>query len=274
MKIDFLGRSTDRAHMDLGLRAKFALVTGGSHGIGLATAFCLAEEGVHVAICARSDERLTQAVSGLKAKGVQAIGVQADVLIPEDITRVVKTLIDEWGTIHILVNNVGGGGRWGKPKAEETEEDVWVDVYNKNAMAAVRFTRLAIPYMRKQKWGRVVSIASIHGREGGGRPWYTMAKSAEIALMKTLANNPDLAQDGITFNSVAPGGIMIPDTAWEKESKENPEAFRKMIERDYPLGRLGTPEEVAHVVTFLCSERASLVNGATVAVDGGQGRAF
>ncbi len=260
--------------MDLGLTGKFALVTGGSHGIGLAIAERLASEGANVAICSRTGERLTAAVERIKARGVQALGIRADVLVPGDIVRVVKTMTDEWGTIHILVNNVGGGGRWGSVVLEDTAEEVWRDVYEKNAMAAVEFTRLAIPCMRKQKWGRVVAIASIHGREGGGRPWYTMAKAAEIALMKTLAQSPDLARDGLTFNSVAPGGIMIPGTAWEQEQKENPEAFRDMIEREHPLGRLGRPEEVADVVAFLCSERAGLVNGASIAVDGGQGRSF
>lgn len=260
--------------MDLGLQGKFALVTGGSHGIGLAIAGRLASEGANVAICSRTGERLTAAVERIKARGVQALGIRADVLVPGDIDRVMNTVIDEWGTIHILVNNVGGGGRWGSDIIEDTAEEVWRDVYQKNAMAAVEFTRLAIPYMRKQKWGRVVAIASIHGREGGGRPWYTMAKAAEIALMKTLANNSDLARDGLTFNSVAPGGIMIPDTAWERERKEDSKAFQDMIEREHPLGRLGRPEEVADVVAFLCSERAGLVNGASIAVDGGQGRSF
>lgn len=260
--------------MDLGLKGKYCLVTGGSHGIGLAIAERLAGEGANIAICSRAEERIAAAVARIEERGVKALGIRCDVLVPADIGRVLKAVIDAWGTIHILVNNVGGGGRWGKPAVEDTPEEVWRDVYQKNAMAAVEFTRLAIPYMRKQKWGRVVAIASIHGREGGGRPWYTMAKSAEIALMKTLANNPDLARDGLTFNSVAPGGIMIPDTAWEQEQKDNPEAFREMVEREHPLGRLGRPEEVADVVAFLSSERASLVSGACIAVDGGQGRSF
>lgn len=260
--------------MNLEIKGKYALVTGGSHGIGLAIARMLAEEGCNVAICARNQERLSEAVLSLKEKGVESIGVPADVLIPSNINHVLQTVIDQWRTIHILVNNVGGGGRWGNPSVEETSEDVWLDVYNKNAMAAVRFIRLALPYMRKQKWGRIVTIASIYGHEGGGRPWFNMAKSAEISLMKTLAMNPDLVRDGITFNSVAPGAVMIPDTGWEYESKENPEEFRRTVNLNFPLGRLGTPEEVANVVVFLCSEKASLVNGACIAVDGGESRSF
>ena len=159
-------------------------------------------------------------------------------------------------------------------RKEKTPLDVWIDVYNKNALSAVRFTMAAIPFMRKQKWGRVVTISSIQGREGGGRPWFNMAKSAEISLMKTLAMNPALARDGITFNSVAPGAIMISDTGWEKEQKKNPDKFKRMVEGQFPLGRLGTPEEVANVVVFLCSQKASLINGASIPLDGGEGRSF
>ena len=260
--------------MDLGLNGKYAIVTGGSHGIGRSIALSLAEEGCNVAICARKKDWIEQTVAELKEKGVESIGISADVLIPEDIDRVMKIVIDSWGTIHILVNNVGGGGRWGSPIVEDTSEQVWVDVYNKNALAAIRFTMKAIPFMRKQKWGRVITISSIYGREGGGRPWFNMAKSAEISLMKTLAMTRYLIRDGITFNSVAPGGIMIPDTGWERERKENPEEFEKMVDRQFPLGRLGTPEEVASVVVFLASEKASLVNGASIPVDGAEGKSF
>ncbi len=123
--------------MDLGLKGKYALVTGGSHGIGRSIALALAEEGCNVAICARKKDWIEQTVAELKAKGVKNMGISADVLIPEDINPVMKAVIDSWGTIHILVNNVGGGGRWGSPIVEETSEQVWLDVYNKNALAAI-----------------------------------------------------------------------------------------------------------------------------------------
>jgi len=100
-----------------------------------------------------------------------------------------------------------------------------------------------------------------------------MAKNAEISLMKTLAMNPDLARDGITFNTVAPGSVMIEDTGWDRERREHPEAFKQFTEQ-LPLGRLGQPEEVADIVVFLCSERASWVNGACIVVDGGESRSF
>ena len=259
--------------MDLRLVDKFALVTGGSHGIGKYVALSLAEDGCNVAICARNKYRIEDTVKEIKSKGVESIGIVADVTISENIDRVIKTVTNSWNTIHILINNVGGGGRWGSENVEDVDEKIWLDVYNKNALAAIRFTTRVIKHMKKQKWGRVITVSSIYGKESGGRPWFNMAKSAEISFMKSLSINPVLPREGITFNTVAPGAIMIPDTGWEKEQKEDPEEFRRILE-EKPLGRLGTPEEVASVITFLCSERANLINGACIVVDGGESRSF
>ena len=247
--------------MDLGLKGKNALITGGSRGIGLAITHALSEEGCNVAICARHSEHLVKTAVSLKRKSVDVLPLLGDALSSSDIERVVGTVIRRWGVIGILVNNVGGGGRWGST-FEDTEEQVWTDVYNKNAMAAMRFTKLVIPFMRKQKWGRVVTISSIYGKEGGGRPWFNMAKSAEISLMKSLSMDKRLVRDGITFNTVCPGHISVEG----KTDEDNVE--------DFPLGRMGSPEEVANVVAFLCSEKTSLVNGACVVVDGGESRSF
>lgn len=259
--------------MNFGLQNKVALITGGSHGIGLAIAVALAKEGCNIAILARGAGNLGVAEGLIKECGVKCIGIQLDVTLPPSAEGAMKRIMAEFGALHILVNNAGGGGRWGKDVLEETKEAVWLQVYSKNALAAVRFTMAAMSIMRAQKWGRVVTIASIHGKEGDGRPWFTMAKSAEIALMKTLARNPRLVGDGLTFNSVAPGSIMISGTGWETEARRRPDAYKTYCE-SLPLGRLGTPEEVAAVVAFLCSEQASLVNGATIAVDGGESRSF
>lgn len=260
--------------MDLGLKGKCALVTGGSHGIGRSIAESLAREGANVAICARDKKKLLQTIKTLKGIGVKSMAISADVMKINDVKRAVRSVIATWGAIHILVNNVGGGGRWGSLIVEETSEDVWVDVYKKNVLAAIRFTMEVIPQMRKQKWGRVITITSTYGKEGGGRPWFNAAKAAETALMKNLALNPRLVRSGITFNSVAPGSIMIPDTGWDAEQKKNPKGFKKFLEEKFPLGRLGSPGEVASVVTFIASEKARLVNGASILVDGGESKAF
>ncbi len=261
--------------MDLGIRNKYALVTGGSHGIGRSIAFALADEGCNVAICARGQSGIDRTVEEIrKRNNVEAFGVSADVTKSEEIRKVIEVIRERWGRLHILVNNVGGGGRWGKESIENTPEEIWLKVFNKNTLAAIRFTLAFIPMMLQQNWGRVVTVASIYGREGGGRPWFNLAKAAQISLMKTLGRYHYLARANITFNSVAPGGIMIPDTGWENEKKKNPRSFKDMVDREFPLGRLGTPEEVANVVVFLCSKRASLVNGASIAVDGGESRSF
>ena len=204
---------------------------------------------------------------------MRTLAVAADLLEADAADRVMDAVEREWGDIQILINNVGGGGRWGKAIIEETELRVWSEVYEKNAMAAIRFTHRALPMMRRAKWGRVVTITSIFGgNEGGGRPWFTMAKAAETALMKSLSRTEYLVRDGITFNCVAPGGIEIQGTGFDDERARDPEGFGWMIDREYPLGRLGTPDEVAAVVVFLCSRQASLVNGANITVDGGQSR--
>jgi 3-oxoacyl-[acyl-carrier protein] reductase len=260
--------------IDYKLSGRRALVTGGSHGIGLAIAQSLAREGCRIAICSRSAKRLAAAKKQLDAFSVEVMTVAADVLEPAQIDAVTRQIDKAWGGVDILINNVGGGGRWGKENIEETPLSVWQEVYQKNAGAAAAFTRWAIPHMRSKKWGRIVAIASIYGRQGGGRPWFAAAKAAQIATMKSLAMTSYLVRDGLTFNTVAPGSIMIPDTGWAAERDRDPAAFAVRLDREFPLGRLGTPEEVAAVVTFLCSQQASLINGACIVADGGESDAF
>lgn len=260
--------------MNFDLKNKYVLVTGGSHGIGRAIALAFAEEGCNIAICARDKSRIEAVVKEIKFFNVKAIGISADVMKISDHKKVQDKIEELWGGIDILINNVGGGGRWGGEIIEQTDLKVWQEVFDKNTKAAISFTMWAIPYMRKQKWGRVVTISSIYGKEAGGRPWFNLAKASQISLMKSLSKTPYLIRDGITFNSVAPGAIMIAETGWEKEQKKNPKTFRNMVEVEFPLGRLGTPEEVASVVTFLCSKQASLVNGACISVDGGESHSF
>ncbi len=260
--------------MNYGLKDRFALVTGGSHGIGLSTAKALMLQGCRVCICSRSEQRLKEAKEILSKINNNFMIIQADVLNDKDINVVMDQIESSWGHLHILVNNVGGGGRWGKPTFEETPIETWREVYQKNAGAASLFTMRAIPFMLQANWGRIVTVTSIYGKEGGGRPWFNMAKAAEISLMKTLSLTPYLVRGGITFNSVAPGGIAIPGTGFDEEKANDPVGFAENIERNYPLGRLGSPDEVASVITFLCSNLASLVNGANVSVDGGQSHSF
>ena len=255
--------------MELGLKGKYALITGGSHGIGRSIAIELAKEGVNIAICSRTQSRLDETISILKQYNIDAIAVKADVLEENAVEKVMNVIKDCWGKLDILINNVGGGGRWGEEEPLDTKPEVWGEVYQKNAGIAAEFTMKCLPYMLKNKWGRVITINSIYGVQGGARPWFGMAKAAQTALMKNLAIKKQYARSGITFNSVAPGCILIPGTATADEQKNDPELFAKRLS-NCPIGRMGTPEEVANVVVFLCSPKSSLVNGASILVDGGE----
>ncbi len=259
--------------MNLNLKGKNALITGGSHGIGKAIALELASEGCNVAICAREKNKLTQTECELVPFGGKVVLLNIDVLDSKEIDIGIVSLFELWNKIDILINNVGGGGRWGTEYPEATEYKVWEEVYTKNAISAVKFTVKVLPSMIRNNWGRVITISSIYGREAPARPWFMMAKSAEIALMKSLSQMPHLVRHNITFNSVAPGAIIIPDTGWDDERMKNPIKFKETCEAK-PLGRLGLPEEVANVVVFLCSEQASFVNGSCIVVDGGESRSF
>ncbi len=260
--------------MDLGLKGKCALVTGGSHGIGRSIALSLAKEGCDVAIVARTKVHVDEVVREIEAIGVRGVGAIADLSSGEQLTRAFQEVIAQFGTVHIIVNNVGGGGRWGSENPDETAETVWSEVLDKNLFAAIRLTMKVLPFMRQQHWGRVITITSTLGVEAGGRPWFNVAKVSQTVLMKNLARMGRYARNGITFNSVAPVAIMISDTGWDAEKKRDEAKFTEFVDMHFPMGRLGSPDEVADVVTFLCSERASLVNGASILVDGGESHAI
>jgi len=260
--------------MDLRLKGKSVIVSGGTNGIGLAIALGFADQGCNVAVCSRTQERVNSTIKKIKSKKVKCIGEVVDVLSHENISKFCDHVFEHWNTVDILVNNVGGGGRWGDESVLKTDLSTWSDVYDKNVGAAIRFSRLVIPGMQTNKWGRIVTISSIVSREAEGRPWYIVAKGAEVSLMKSLAVRKELVRDGITFNTVSPGAIMIQNTGWADEEKKDTNAFHEMLNNQFPLGRMGTPEEVANVVLFLCSEQASLVNGANIVVDGGQSKSF
>lgn len=255
--------------MELELDGKRALITGGSHGIGAAIGLGLAAEGVSIAFLSRSKERLIKQDSLLKERNVPTLPIQCDVLDPIAVSRSWDVLKEQWGGVDILINNVGGGGRWGTEEIINTPMSTWAEVYQKNAGVASHLTMLALPGMVEKNWGRVVTVTSIFGNIVGGRPWFNMAKVSQSILMKNLAQNKRFSGAGITFNSVAPGAVMIPDTGWTEMQKNEPEEFNAFL-NSLPRGEFGTPEEVSNLVVFLCSTRASYVNGASILIDGGE----
>lgn len=252
--------------MDLGLRGKAALITGGSRGLGRQMALALAAEGCDIFICARGEERLNQTLAELRALGVTAAGIPADVTRPEDAPRIYQGAVEALGKVDILINNAGGAR--GSTFLETTDAQ-WYETFELNLFGAIRLTRLALPAMIERRWGRVIFTSSIYGREFGGNPTYQVVKAALISLSKNLARH--LAPTGVTVNCIAPGSIIFPGGSWQRRADTlGPEWERDFIERNLPMGRFGRPEEIAAVVVYLCSEPASLWTGTAVNVDGGQ----
>lgn len=254
--------------MDLGLGGKVALVTGSSRGIGRGIATRLVEEGADVVFCARGGEALEEAVSGAAGPG-RAHKVVADVTTPDGATAVVAGAVEAFGGLDIVVNNVGASGA---RTIDEMDIQDLEDVLGRNLMPALAVSRAALPHLRERGGGVIALVASIWGREAGGSPSYNVAKAAEISLAKAMAR--DLASDRIRVFSVAPGSTLFPGGSWERRVRDDPEGMAAFVERELPWGRFGTVDEVADVVTFLVSPRASWVVGACVTVDGGQSRSF
>jgi 3-oxoacyl-[acyl-carrier protein] reductase len=235
-------------------------------GRGIATR--LVEEGADVVFCARGAETLDEAVSAASGPG-RAHGIVADVTTDGGVAAVVSGALETFHGLDIVVNNVGGSGAstFDGADAEDVES-----VLRKNLFPALNVSREAIPALRKRGGGVIALIASIWGRELGGGPGYNLAKAAEISLAKTMAR--DLASDRIRVLSVAPGSTLFPGGSWERRQREDPEGIAALLEREFPWGRFGTVDEIADVVTFLVSPRASWVVGTSVVVDGGQSRSF
>jgi 3-oxoacyl-[acyl-carrier protein] reductase len=259
--------------MDLKLTDKIALVTGASRGLGLASATALVQEGCRVAICARGRERLNAAVAELAAcaggNPDRVLGIEADLSTADGVARAVGETVSTFGGLDILVNNVGlarGSG------IVDTSDADWVEAFEQTLYPAIRASRLAVPHLRRRGGGAIVMIASIWGRESGGRMTYNAVKAAEISLAKSMAQQ--LARDNIRVNSVAPGSISFPGGSWHRRQQEDPAGMAEFVRRELPFGRFGRPEEVGAVVAFLVSPRASWISGASVTVDGCQSRSL
>ncbi|MGH4013903.1 MAG: SDR family NAD(P)-dependent oxidoreductase [Pseudonocardiaceae bacterium] len=254
--------------MDFQLAGKAALVTGGSRGIGRAIALGLATEGCSVAICSRGSDDLNRTVGELRGHGVKACGIVADVGQEGEVERFVAEAAAALGRIDLLVANAGPNtGERGF--LTSTPQD-WRETFELNVGHAARVIRASVPHMQQVGGGAVVIIASISGWRPAPYPQYGVAKAAEIYLAMEVGR--ELAPERIRVNAVSPGSILSSGGDWDSFRDRAPERFERFVEQNFPFGRLGTPEEVADVVTFLLSERASWISGTHICVDGAQSR--
>ncbi|MFK7844412.1 MAG: SDR family NAD(P)-dependent oxidoreductase [Rhodothermales bacterium] len=257
--------------MDLGLTEKVAVIVGGSRGIGKAIAHSFAAEGAHLLLCARGAEQLTATAEELRAGGATVHTLVLDITDESAGEQMKDAALKAYGQIDILVGNAGGNRR--KPLEDTTETD-WQDILNLNLLGHIRCSRAVIPVMKKAGSGAIVFISSIFGREAGGAGLsiYNTTKSALISMAKILAL--EVAPEGVRVNTVAPGSIRFPGGSWDRRCIDDPEGMAAFIKQNLPLGRFGKAEEVGDTVAFLCSDRASLITGACITVDGSQSKSL
>lgn len=258
--------------MDLGLKEKVAVVTGGSVGIGLAIARGLAAEGANVALCARDEDRVARIARSIEDEfGVRAIGVRADVSRAPDVDQFAATVEQEFGGTDYLINNAGSGS---DETVMNAPDERWQYYWDLHVMAAVRLSRALAPMMERRGGGVILHNASICATQPlGYEPIYNVTKAALVMFSKCLAN--ELIPANIRVNTVNPGLVMTPD--WQKTAKLLTagkditwEAYLEQIAKDNaPIGRFASPEEIANLFIFLCSPRASYCVGSTYYIDGG-----
>jgi NAD(P)-dependent dehydrogenase (short-subunit alcohol dehydrogenase family) len=258
--------------MDLQLEGKVALITGGTVGIGLAVAKALAQEGVALAICGRDGDRATREAEGIiKDYGVRAIGLAVDVSKAGSAEYCIDAVVKAFGGLDILINNAGTGS---SETIMEADDERWQYYWDLHVMAAVRFSRAAVPWMRKRDGGVILATASICAKQPlGYEPIYNTTKAALVMFNKCLAN--EVIPYGIRVNTINPGLILTPD--WKKTAgilTEGTETtvdqyLDKIAKDNAPIGRFGTPEELADFYVFMCSSRASYCVASTYYVDGG-----
>jgi 3-oxoacyl-[acyl-carrier protein] reductase len=249
------------------LTGRIALITGSTSGIGKGIAEYFARLGAAVVVHGLEADLGAALVERITAAGGRAVFAGGNLADEAACRGLIRAAIDAFGGLDILVNNVG------LAKGSDivhTSDAEWQEAFDQTLFPAVRASRMAVPQMRKRGGGAIVMIASIWGRESGGRMTYNAVKAAEISLAKAMAQQ--LAGDNIRVNSVAPGSIRFPGGSWDKRVKEDPEGMAEFVRRELPFGRFGRPEEVGAVVAFLVSPRASWISGASVPVDGCQSR--
>jgi NAD(P)-dependent dehydrogenase (short-subunit alcohol dehydrogenase family) len=258
--------------MDLEMKGKVAIITGGSIGIGKAIAEAFATEGAHTVICARKEEQLDKTATAIeKEYGTRCIPVTADVVNPDDIQRIEASAESELGGVDFLINNAGTGS---DEKIMNADDERWQYYWDLHVMAAVRLARAVVPSMRSRGGGAIVHNASICAKQPlYYEPIYNVTKAALVMFSKCLAN--EVVGDNIRVNTINPGLVLTPDWWKTAESVGGQEGITaqeyldRIAKQSTPMGRFASPEEVASFFLFLCSPRASYCTGSTYYVDAG-----
>ena len=255
--------------MNLELTSKVAIITGGSDGIGLASARRLSEEGASVTICARRKSRLQHAAADIeRSTGNPVLAVRADVKSDEDVAGVVAKTLERFGAIDILFNNAGSSNAF---PFLEAGDDIWREDLEVKVYGAIRFSRAVIPHMKKRGGGRIVNVTTIGGKAPKAKSLPTsVSRAAGINFSKSLAN--EFASDGILVNSICLGFVKsayFEELHAQENAHTNLDAWYRQMGENVPVGRLGEPGEVADLVAFLASPRAAFITGASINIDGG-----
>ena len=251
--------------MELGLEGRVAIITGGSDGLGRATAERLAAEGCKVAICARREAHLRATADAIRsATGGDVLAVPADVSQAPDIKRVVGTTLERFGGVDIAINNAGKSAAG---SLEEVDDDAWQEDFDLKLMAAVRLCRLVVPVMRERGGGSIVNATIVGGKAPPARALPTsVSRAAGINLTKSLAN--EYATDGIRVNTICIG--LLKSKQWVRRAGDRPvDELYQELSATVPLGRIGDEAEFADLVAFLVSARAAYITGTAINLDGG-----
>lgn len=252
-----------------GLEGKRALITGGSRGIGREIAKVLAEDGVAVAVTARTESDIEALMASLPDASFAHFGLVLDLMTDEAPGQLTEALRSGFGAPDIIVHNLGGAHDVTDPFAPIEQ---WREVMRLNFDVAVELNRVLVPPMREAGWGRIVNIASVAGVELNGPPAYAAAKAALCAYTRCVGRL--LAADGVIMSAVLPGVVETEDGYWAEQKESDPERVRRYLDERCPLGRFGTPKEIADYAAFLCSPAASFNPGAVYPLDGGQLRGY
>lgn len=246
--------------MELGLKDKKAIVTGGTRGIGRAIADLLVEEGCHIGICARTAAQVKEAIAAFKANGGKAFGAAVDVAEGDGLIRFVQSAAEALGGLDIFISNVGALGG-------SNDEASWKRGFEIDVLGTWRGCEAALPFLEKSGAGAIVVVGSTAALEVvGPRRAYSGLKAAILPYIKSLARN--LAAKNVRANVVSPGSVYFKGGVWEGMERKNPDRYRQALSR-HPTGRMATPEEVANAVVFLASPRASFISGVNLICDGG-----